>query len=96
MIVLPEKAFIVKRDEAQVVEPKTTSGIIMSQEDLKPKLPNTGTIVFTSKELNKYQLCKVVFRENFSEEIEIDGQTLLYFRDFNSSIFYVIEDEYKE
>ncbi len=95
MIVLPKGAFIVKRDEAVVVENK--SGLILSQEDLKPKPPNTGVILFTSEELNKYQLCKIVFRENFGEDITIDGVEgdLLFFRDFNSSYYYILKDDKK-
>lgn len=90
MIVLPKGAFVVKRDEAKVVE--NSSGLILDREELKPKLPNTGVIIFTSEELNEYQTCKVVFRENFSEKIDIeDHKDLLYFRDFNSSIYYVID-----
>ena len=69
----------------------------LSQEDLKPKPPNTGIILFTSEELNKYQLCKIVFRENFGEDITIDGVEgdLLFFRDFNSSHYYILKDDKK-
>jgi hypothetical protein len=84
MIVLPKGAFIVKQDEIQ----KKTS-LILTMENLNEK-PNTGEIIFTSEELNEFQFCKVVFRENFSEKIDIgEYKDLLYFRDFNSSIFYV-------
>jgi len=84
MIVLPKGAFIVKQDEIQ----KKTS-LILTMENLNEK-PNTGEIIFTSEELNEFQFCKVVFRENFSEKIDIgEHKDLLYFRDFNSSIFYV-------
>lgn len=94
MIKLPTGAFTVIQDEAVVVERKATS-IILSMEDLdvKPKKPNSGTIAYTSEELNKYQGCKVVFRDNFGEDIVIKGTEMIYFRDFESSIFYVIEDK---
>lgn len=93
MVILPEGAFTVIQDAApEKIERKT---IIMTLDDVdaKPEKPNTGTICYTAKELNKYQGCKVVFRENFCEEIDINGTEHLYFRDFNSSIYYVIEDK---
>lgn len=85
MIVLPKGAFIVKADK---VEEKTKGGIILDTSTQKE--PNTGEIVFTSEELNKYQTCKVVFRANFAEDVNINGVDLKYFRDFDSSIYYVI------
>jgi hypothetical protein len=87
MIILPKGAFIVERDKP-IIKEKTA--LILSTEEIKPILPNTGTIIFTSEELNEFQLCKVVFRENFAEKIDVEEyKDLLYFRDFNSSIFYV-------
>ena len=83
MIVLPIGAFIVKQDEAK-------KSLI---ERTDSKKPNTGIIVFTSVELNKYQLATVVFRENYGEKIIIDEQEYLFFRDFNSSIFYILADD---
>jgi hypothetical protein len=94
MMILPEGAFTVAQDEAVVVE-KKVGGIILDIEEhnTKPKKPNTGVIFFTAPELKKYQGCKVVFRENFGEDITIGAAEYLYFRDFNSSIYYVIEDK---
>lgn len=86
MIELPEGCFTVIRDQAEV---KTASGIIIP--DASVKKPNTGTIVFTAPELKEYQLLDVVFREQFGEEIEINGKTHLFFRDFKNSIYYVIK-----
>ena len=77
MIILPKGAFVVERDKP--AEKEDNLGLILSAEDLKPKLPNTGTIIFTSEELNEYQLCKVVFRENFSEEIDIEKENCFLF-----------------
>lgn len=82
-IILPKGAFIVKRQE---VEKK--SAIIGVEE----KKLNIGTIIFTHESLNEYQGLSVVFRENFSEEIEINGEKLLYFRDLDSSIYYVTKN----
>jgi hypothetical protein len=90
MMILPKGAFIVKQDE--IVEKEEKIAIILTMEDLKekPKKPNTGVIIFTSEELNEFQLYRVVFRENFFEKIDVgEYKDLLYFRDFNSSIFYV-------
>lgn len=94
MIVLPKGAFMVLQDEP--IEKENKSGIILSAKPEKEKKPNTGVIVYTSEELNKYQLCRVVFRENFGEEeIEVNGKKYIFFRDFNSQIYYVITDEDK-
>lgn len=84
MIVLPKGAFTVIRSKA---EEKTTTGIYLPTESQKK--PNFGTIAFTSEELNEYQGCEVVFRENFGEELEIEGTEHLFFRDFDSSIYYI-------
>lgn len=94
MIVLPKGAFTVIQDEAVIVKDDKPK-IILSIEEVNeaPKKPNTGIIVYTSEELNKYQGCKVVFRENFCEEVNINGVEMLYFRDFESSIYYVIKDK---
>ena len=91
MIILPTGAFTVLQDEAQEVPPQKI--IINLEEVHNPKKPNTGIITYTAPELNKYQGCRVVFRENFSENIKIGETPLLYFRDFESSIYYVIEDK---
>lgn len=94
MMVLPKGAFTVIQDEApKTVEKKTTIIMSLEEVDAKPQKPNTGTICYTATELNRYQGCKVVFRENFCEEILINGVDHLYFRDFESSIYYVIEDK---
>lgn len=94
MIVLPLGAFMVLQDEVEVVEKSDRPSLILSMSDMdrKPEKPNTGEIVFTSEELNKYQGCKVKVRLNFADPdpIEIKGVKYLYFRDFNSSIYYVI------
>ena len=83
MIILPKGAFIVERKE---VEKKS---VIIGVEEKKL---NVGTIVFTHEDLNIYQGCEVVFRESFGEEIEMLGHKLLYFRDFDLSIYYVTKD----
>lgn len=82
-IILPKGAFIVQRQE---VEKK--SAIIGIEE----KKLNVGTIILTHEDLRVYEGLKVVFRESFSEEIEINGNKFLFFRDFDSSIYYVTKD----
>lgn len=98
MIELPKGAFIVLQDDYIEEEQEAKASLIITQEDIKKtkSKPNTGEIIFTSPELTKYQLCKVVFRENFGEtKIKIKGQEYLYFRDWDSQIFYVIIDDKK-
>ena len=91
MIVLPKGAVIVVRDKKEEI---AKEGLILSMGDLKPGPPDTGTIMFTSEELNRYQGCKVRFRENFSEDIEMKGYSnLLFFRDLESSMYYIITDD---
>ena len=66
MIVLPKGAFIVLQDEAPKKEVEERASLIYSMEDINkaPVKPNSGLITFTSEELNEFQLCKVIFREN--------------------------------
>jgi len=96
MIILPKEAFMVLQDEAIVKEKTAISSLILSMDEIdkKPEKPNTGTIVFTGDNVTKYQLCKVKFRANYAdtEEMKINGESYLYFRDFESSIFYVTKD----
>lgn len=91
MIILPEGAVIVQRDKAKEVQKE---GLILSMSELKPSPLSTGTIIFTAPELKEFQHSKVRFRENFVEDIEIEGyKDLLYFRDLKSSMYYIIEDD---
>lgn len=90
MIILPEGTFTVIPDEKQE---KTKAGIILDTDTVV--LPDTGVVAFTSEDLKKYQGTKVRFRIPFAEMLEIEGVKHLYFRDFNSSIYYIIENEDK-
>jgi co-chaperonin GroES (HSP10) len=88
MIYLPKNAVTILPDAPE--EKVTASGIIMAgQEDPEP---TEGVIMFTCEELKEFQGDKVKFRPEFAEEIEIKGQRLVFLRDFNSSIYYVIKD----
>lgn len=87
MIVLPKGAFTVIPEKA---EEKTKGGLILTEDLIQE--PDVGMIAFTSEELNEYQGMKVRFRKSFSENLNIEGISHLYFRDFNSSIYYVIKD----
>lgn len=93
MIILPPNAFMVLQDEAIVEEVKPSLIYIMEKPKELLEKPNTGEIVYTAEELNKYQGCKVVFRTNFADKIMIGAQEFLFFRDFNSSIYYVLDDK---
>lgn len=88
MIVLPKGAFTVLPDE---VKNTTQAGIILSNTDKRES--DTGIIVYTSQELNKYQGLRIKFRPAFAEDIEIEGTKLKYFRDFDSSFYYILKDE---
>lgn len=85
-MILPEGAFIVLADKA---EEKTASGLILTPDAQEE--PDTGIVCFVSKDLEKHKSKKVRFRKNFSEELEIGDIKYLYFRDFNSSIYYILD-----
>lgn len=77
---LPEGAVLVERIQEE------TKSLMIAIDTPKP---NKGTVVATCDSLKDFIGKTVVFRENFSEEINIeDKKNLLYFRDFNSSIYY--------
>lgn len=86
MLVLPKGAFTVVPDKK---EEKTKGGLILGIEDQKE--PDTGVIGFTAPELKELKGSRVRFRKGFGEELDIDGVTHLYFRDYNSSIYYGIK-----
>jgi hypothetical protein len=83
MIVLPKGAFMVLRKE-----PETKSLIIGVEETVL----NVGEITFTAPEMVDKQGLQVVFREHFSEKIKIKGVEYLYFRDYDSGIYYATTD----
>ena len=97
MMVLPPGAFMLLQDEAEIKQEQVRPSLILSMEEIdkKPEKPNTGTIVFTGEGVHEYQLCKAKVRVSWAdpEPIIIEGQEYLYFRDFNSSIYYVITDK---
>ena len=84
-MILPEGAFIVLADKAQET---TASGLILTA-DVQEE-PDTGVVCFVSPDLEEHISKKVRFRKNFGEELEIEGIKYLYFRDFNSSIYYIL------
>ena len=87
---------LVKRDEPAE---ETLSGLILGKSDVA-KL-DTGVITHISDSLEITGLSeesipgmigvRVRFREPFAEELVIEGETYLYFRDLEPSIYYVIE-----
>lgn len=94
---LPPGAFMLLQDEPEQTEQTERPSLILSMQEIdkKPERPNTGTIVFTGEGVHEFQLCKAKVRLNYADPdpIEIDGKEYLYFRDFNSSIYYVITDK---
>ncbi len=89
MMILPKGAVIVKQ---RIEEYKNPSALIMDNIKDLDKVFNDGEIRFTAPELNHLQLMKVVFRPNFAEPINIKGVDYLYFRDIESSMYYIIEE----
>ena len=78
-IYLPDKAVIVER------EMKKVSSILITESEKT----NKGIVIATCENLKDFIGAKVVFRENFSEPIEIEeNKNLLFFRDFDVSIYY--------
>ena len=90
-IFLPPGAFTILQ---RIEEYKSASSLILdatAQEELSVK-HSEGTIVHASPEVEKYKGYKIFFRPGFGEPITIGEQDLIYFRDFNSSIYYAIKD----
>lgn len=85
------KSILIKRDE---VKKQTDSGLFLG--DNQEKL-DTGVIENVGEEYafdiqGRMIGTKVRFRESFAEPIVIKGQEYLFFRELESSIYYVIED----
>lgn len=89
MIKLLGNCMLIKRDAVQAT---TASGIFFAADS--QKIPDTGTIIHVGPGLDSNLLgTRVRFRESFKEEIDIEGEMLLFFRDYESSLYYVIEDD---
>lgn len=87
MNILPKGAFTIIKD-APIKQ--TKAGIFLGDTEAMNKI-DTGTISLTSPELSEFQGSKVRFREQFGEPLEIDGIEHVYFRDYDSAIFYRID-----
>lgn len=87
MIILPQGCFTVIAD---AIENKTESGLYLGKSEIL--VPDTGTVTLASDTLKDKIGLKIRFRPGFAEEIEIDKVKHLYFRDFESSIYYIIKD----
>lgn len=87
-ITLPKGAYMVLPDEQ---EEKSAGGIILGEED--KKIPIIGTIVYVGEGLEKYLGKRVRFRGSYAEFIELDKVPHMFFRDLNSSIYYLLEDD---
>ncbi len=90
MIILPKGAVIVKQ---RVQKYESTSSLIMDDVEGLDKIYNDGEIRFTAPELVHLQFAKIVFRPNFAEAINIKGEDFLYFRDLESSMYYILQDD---
>lgn len=89
MIILPTGAVIVKQ---RIEKYKNSGGIILEDTSALDKVYNDGEIIFTAPELTDLQSKKIVFRPNYAEEIDIKGEKYLFFRDVQSSMYYIIEE----
>lgn len=86
ILYLPKGSFIVKVDEAI-----SESGLFMGNnvESL-----DTGTIIDTHRDLKEYVGYRVKFRAKFGELVQMpDGIEYMFFRDFDSSIYYIMYDK---
>lgn len=79
-IQLPEKAFAVILDKVEI-----KSSLILDDE---VTTTDFGTVVLAGPDLQDKLEQKVRVRVNFGEEMFIRGIKVLYFRDFESSIYY--------
>lgn len=87
-IELPKGAYIVLPDEQKDT---TVGGIILGEENIKP--PTEGVIVYAADDLKDMVGKRIRFRGSFAEFIEIEDVVHMFFRDLNSSIYYVIKDD---
>lgn len=88
MIVLPRGAFTVLPEKKAET---TQSGIFLAKETREE--PNRGIITLTCETLKHLQGKAIVFRPEFAEDIDIEGVTMKFFRDLNSSFYYIIDED---
>ena len=91
---LPGEYVLVKRDEPLK---QTTSGIFLGEDS--NEIIDTGVIVklgikaildgFDKTLLGQ----RIRFKEAFAEELDIEGEKYLFFRDLEPSIYYYIDNE---
>lgn len=84
-IILPKNSIIIERDVPAV----NKTGLIV---EMNPPKPNTGVIIYTCKELKDLILNKITFRENFIEEVNVEGRMMVFMRDFDQSTYYALRD----
>lgn len=81
-----QKSGIILRDKE---EEKNSSGLYL----LNKEVPNTGIIYQVGSEISEsYVGKKVRFRKEFFEELVINGETFLFTRDLEASIYYIYEE----
>ena len=95
---LPGEYVLVKRDEPLK---QTASGIILGEDS--NEIIDTGTVVKIGFELAIKEIgipesrslvgARVRFKEAFAEELDIEGEKYLFFRDLKPSIYYYINNE---
>lgn len=94
-IILVDKCVLVKRDEPLK---QTASGIILGENF--GETINTGVIVKLGIEAildgidnNTLLGQRIRFKEAFAEELDIEGEKYLFFRNLEPSIYYFIKNE---
>lgn len=83
-IQLPNKAFAIIQDEPALQK----TGLII---DIKTKEPDTGVVVLAGPDLQDKLDARVKVRLSHGEKLTIRGVEVLYFRDYESSIYFAYE-----
>lgn len=81
-----QKSGIILRDKE---EEKNSSGLYL----INKEVPDTGIIYQVGSEVpENYVGKRVRFRKEFFEELVINGETFLFTRDLEASIYYIYEE----
>jgi hypothetical protein len=86
-MILPINCFIVVPDPKKE---RTEGGLILTEKYDQNKV-DTGVVTYTGENLSNMVGKKIRYRETFGEKIDINSVPHLYFRDFDSSVYYIIE-----
>ena len=88
-ITLPKGAVMVKQ---RIEKYESKSSLILDDTKELDKVYDDGEIVYAAPELQDMIGKKIKFRVNFAEFLPFQNEDLLYFRDLESSMFYIINE----